>query len=46
MIEKLITKFCNYLDGIGKRIDDVFDFQFDGYPKFEKKKKHEKKTRF
>ena len=45
MIKKIINKFCSCLDAIGKKIDDVFDFQFDGYPKFEKKKKNEKKTR-
>ena len=45
MIEKIINKFCSCLDAIGKKIDDVFDFKFEGYPRIEKKNKNEKKTR-
>ena len=28
MIDKIIYKFCNILDAIGDKIDDIFTFKF------------------
>ena len=42
MIEKIITKVCKYLDYLGSKVDDVFNFDFQGYPRLDKKKDEKK----